>query len=167
MRKNKFEKLFPNGLLPDTTTPFVHKGEWAIHELLPFLLSCTGAAHVRVATFNISEDSLRPMFFLLEEKKINRLQLLLDMNVRRHKLELLLFAANITPEVRLTNNHAKMMLIENSDWCVGVVGSANLNNNPRYEAGFVFTGHRYYDYFKEAFDSAYENDSLPFEWEAP
>ena len=163
-KKNKFEKLFPNGLLPDTTTPFVHKGEWAIHELLPFLLSYTGTAEVRVATFNISEDSLRPLFFLLEEKKINQLQLLLDMNVRRHKLELLLFAANITPEIRITANHSKILLLENKTWKVGIVGSANMNNNPRYEAGFIFTNKDFYDYFKKAFEDAYNNDSLPFEW---
>ncbi len=162
MKQQKFSRLLPDGLQPAMVKPFIHKGKWAIHELLPFLLSGTGAADVRVATFNISEDSLRPMFFQLEEKKIRSLRLLLDMNVRRHKLELLLFAANITPEVRLTANHSKILLIENELWKAGVVGSANLNNNPRYEAGFIFTDSQIYDYFRQEFDKIYQEDSIPF-----
>ena len=75
----------------------MHKGEWAIHEVLPSLLSDIGPAHVKIATFSISEDSLRPLFFLSDEKKIESLTLLLDTTVKRHKLDLLLFASNISP----------------------------------------------------------------------
>lgn len=162
MKANKFDRLFPEGILRESIVPFVHKGEWAIHELLPFLLSVIGSAHVRIATFNISEDSLRSIFFLQESGDILGLDLLLDTTVRRHKLELLLFAANITPSIRLTNNHMKVMLIENNTWKVGIVGSANMNNNPRYEAGFIFTGAEHFDYFKEAFEQTFTNDSIAF-----
>ena len=75
----------------------MHKGEWAIHEVLPSLLCAIGEADVRIATFSVSEDSLRPLFFLTDETKIRSLTLLLDHTVKRHKLDLLLFAANITP----------------------------------------------------------------------
>ncbi|MDR1716344.1 MAG: hypothetical protein LBS20_10905 [Prevotella sp.] len=162
MKKNELDSLFPDGLKPGLIIPYVHKGKWAIHELLPILLEQTGTAAVRIATFNISEDSLRPLFFLVEKQKVSELRLLLDMNVKRHKIDLLLFAANITSNVRLSSTHMKVMLIENEHWNVGVVGSANMNNNPRYEAGFIFTDTNHYRYFRNAFTEAYENDSLPF-----
>lgn len=164
MKKSEFEKLFPDGLKPGQITPYVHKGKWAIHELLPILLEQIGTAAVRIATFNISEDSLRPLFFLAEKKEISELLLLLDMNVKRHKIDMLFFAANITEKIRLSSTHMKVMLIENENWNIGVVGSANMNNNPRYEAGFIFTDATHYRYFKDAFTQVYENDSLPFVW---
>lgn len=164
MKRNEFDLLFPDGLKPNQIIPYVHKGKWAIHELLPILLEQTGIADVRIATFNISEDSLRPLFFMIEKKQISDLKLLLDMNVKRHKIDMLLFAANITDNVRLTSTHMKVTLIENQQWCIGIVGSANMNNNPRYEAGFIFTEKKHYEYFKNAFNEAYENDSIPFAW---
>lgn len=54
----------------------MHKGEWAIHEVLPSLLCAIGEADVRIATFSVSEDSLRPLFFLTDEAKIRSLTLL-------------------------------------------------------------------------------------------
>lgn len=164
MTKSEFDKLFPDGLKSNLTIPFVHKGKWAIHELLPILLAQIGIADVRIATFNISEDSLRPLFFLMEKESISKLTLLLDMNVKRHKLDLLFFAANITPDVRLSSTHMKVMLIQNENWKIGIVGSANMNNNPRYEAGFIFTDTSLYDYFDKAYTNVFENDSIPFIW---
>ncbi|MBK5720131.1 hypothetical protein JGH11_04520 [Dysgonomonas sp. Marseille-P4677] len=61
MKQSEFDKLFPGGIKPNQITPYVHKGKWAIHELLPILLEYIGTATVRIATFNISEDSLRPL----------------------------------------------------------------------------------------------------------
>ena len=164
MTKNELEKLLSSEIKPGMTIPYVHKGKWAIHELLPILLSNIGSAVVRIATFNISEDSLRPLFFMVEQQNITELKLLLDMNVKRHKLDLLLFAANITPEIRLTSTHMKIMLVENDKCSFGIAGSANMNVNPRYEAGFMFTDIKHYNYFVKAFDDVFKNDSLPFLW---
>lgn len=151
-------------MCPDSIEPYMHKGDWAIHEVLPNLLSRLGKSDVYIATFSISEDSLRPLFFLCDEGKISHMKLLLDTTVKRHKLDLLLFAANITPDIRIDSCHAKVLLIENESYRFGLVGSANLNTNHRWEAGFYFTGGRHYDYFKEMFLSAYEN-AMPYEIE--
>lgn len=43
---------------------------------------------MRIATFSVSEDSLRPLFFLTDEAKIRNLTLLLDHTVKRHKRDL-------------------------------------------------------------------------------
>jgi hypothetical protein len=164
MSEKEFLKLFPSGIRPGMMVPFAHKGKWAIHGLLPFLLSYTGCADVYMATFNVSEDSLRAFFFLQEEKKIRSLTMLLDTNVKRHKLDMLLFAAGVTPAIHIASNHMKVMLVENGARRVGIVGSANMNNNPRYEAGFIFTDEKFYSYFKDVFMNIYHSDSLDFEW---
>ena len=140
----------------------MHKGEWAIHEVLPSLLSAFGVADVRVATFSVSEDSLRPLFFLCDEGRIRRLTLLLDYTVKRHKLDMLLFAAGFTPDIRIDACHAKVLLVENGLHRFGIVGSANLNQNHRWEAGMWFTDGPIYDYYLQHFQEAY-NGALPYE----
>ena len=99
-------------LCPGSIEPFMHKGDWAIHEVLPSLLSEIGPADIRIATFSMSEDSLRPLFFLADDKKITGLTLLLDTTVKRHKLDLLLFASNITPRIWIDSCHAKVLLVK-------------------------------------------------------
>jgi len=151
------DTCFPGALVPGTMVPFMHKGVWAIHQVLPILLSRIGPARVSVATFNISEDSLRTLFFLNEGKQLQELRLLLDMNVRRHKLGLLLFAGGITPDIRLDSCHAKVLLVKNGSFSFGIVGSANLNWNHRWESGFYFTAGDAFDYFDRMYGEAFEN----------
>ena len=86
MSAKAFEELLTTGL-DLGVKGFHHKGEWAIHEALTVLLSYTGPAVVMMETFNVSEDALRPMFFEVEKGNITDLRMILDMNVKRHKLE--------------------------------------------------------------------------------
>ena len=149
-------------MCPGSIEPFMHKGDWAIHEVLPSLLSEIGPADIRIATFSISEDSLRPLFFLADEKKITGLTLLLETTVKRHKLDLLLFASNITPRIRIDSCHAKVLLVENDKYQFGIAGSANLNQNHRWENGFYFTSGKHFNYFSEMFEQAY-NQAISYE----
>lgn len=156
-----FIDWFQDDLCPGRCEPFMHKGEWAVHEVLPFLLPAIGPAAIRIATFSVSEDSLRPLFFLCNEGKIDCLTLLLDYTVKRHKLDLLLFARHITPDIRLDACHAKVLLVENANYQFGIVGSANLNQNHRWEAGIWFTAGSMYDYFSRKFNTAYA-EAMPY-----
>lgn len=166
MSVKAFETLLASGLNPGVVG-YHHKGEWAIHEALTVLLSHTGPASVMMETFNVSEDALRPMFFEVEAGHITDLRLVLDMNVKRHKLEMLLFAAGITPDIRLASCHAKVLLIRNDRYKIGIVGSANANQPIRYEAGFMFSDPGLFDFFESKFNQVFNEDSIPFEWNSP
>ena len=159
-----FDQLFPGIDSPGIVEPLIHRGEWAIHDVLPILLNRIGPAEVKIATFSVSEDSLRPLFFLVESGKISKLTLLVDTTVKRHKLDLLLFAMNITPSIRIDSNHAKILLVSNNTHAFGIVGSANLNQPKRIEAGIYFTAGRFFDFYNNAFDKYY-TEAIPYELE--
>lgn len=165
MRKGSsiLDSYFPGCLDPGRTVPFMHRGEWAVHSVIPELLARTGPADVRLMSYNVSEDSLRTLFF---EERIRSLKMILDINVKRHKMDLLLFASEITPDIRVDSSHAKVLLIENGSMRFGIAGSANLNLAHRYESGFWFTAGPAYDYFREQFDSIFES-SLPYDTTQP
>lgn len=162
LNNSEFDQLFPRFDHGETIEPLMHKGEWAVHEVLPILLGRIGAAEVMIATFSISEDSLRPIFFLVDAKKITKLTMLLDTTVKRHKLDMLLFAANITPDIRIESNHAKVLLIKNANYSFGIVGSSNLNQPRRIEAGFYFTAGKHFDFFEQQFYKFYV-DAMPYD----
>jgi hypothetical protein len=161
LNNGMFDRLF-HDLGHGTIEPLIHKGEWAVHEVLPFLLQRIGPADVKIATFSISEDSLRPLFFLVESEMIQHLTLLLDGTVKRHKLDMLLFALNITPSIRIDSNHAKILLVRSQTHSFGIVGSANLNQPKRIEAGFYFTAGKHFDFFQSEFEK-YFNNAMPYE----
>lgn len=175
---SKFKNYFPNGVQPGKIIPYAHKGEWAVHELLPFLFSEIGPFHLAVATFNVSEDSLRPIFFMKDRGELLSVKFLFDNNVRRHKVDMLFFAlgaANSDSQfsnVRTSSTHMKLMLCWNDKICISVVGSANMNRNVRHEAGFISTSrltdypsdasNEPFNFYKSYFDVVFESDSLPF-----
>lgn len=157
--KDSFDEYFPGGLEEGTLEPFLHSGEWAIHQALSWFLERTGPADVMMMTFNVSEDGLRSIFF---EDRIKTLRLLLDLNIRRHKLDLLLFASSLTPDLRLERTHSKLLLIESEGHSFGITGSANLNNPHRYESGFYFTEGPTFDFFKQRFLDIFDK-ALPYD----
>ena len=157
MDEQRFDRLFPRAFEPGAVEPFLNLGEWAMHDVLPILCNKAGPMEVKVATFNVSEDGLRPLFFLCGQGGITRLSLLLDLNVRRHKLDMLLFAAHVTPHVRLAANHAKVLLARGGPTAFGIVGSQNMNRPRRAEAGFYFTAGPCFDFFDNAFDRLFDN----------
>lgn len=158
----KLSKYFPSGLLPGLVVPYAHKGEWAVHQVLPFLFAEMGPFNLSIATFNISEDALRPIFFMKENDELLNIRFLFDANIKRHKLDMLLFSANIAHQVRTSSSHMKVMLCHNDDFCLSVVGSANMNLNPRHEAGFFSTDQEIFDYYMNYYNDIYDNDSIPF-----
>ena len=145
------------------TVGFHHKGEWAIYEAMEELVERTKPAIVKIETFNISEDFVRPLFFTYGEKKISDLKMVIDMNVKRHKLPILLFASNITDQIRMAPCHAKVLLVKNDEEQFGIVGSANANQPARYESGIIFRNERLFRFFENEFDTLY-NESIPFGW---
>jgi hypothetical protein len=157
----KFRMLFPNGIFPGTITPFAHKGEWAVHELLPVFFSQAGKFNLDIATFNVSEESLRPIFFMKDSGQLLSTRFIFDNNIQRHKLDLLLFTSVISGQVHVAANHMKVMLCYNNILNMAVVGSANMNRNIRHEAGFITTETNSFNYFRDYFNHVFTNDSVP------
>lgn len=151
---------FLRTLEPGQIEPFLHKQDWSVHQVITPLLDLYGPAEVRIMTFNFSEDSLRTLFL---ESRITDLKMLVDFTVSRNKLSLMFFAAAVVHNIRLEATHAKILLVHNDRISFGVVGSANLNLEVRYESGFYFSGGWIYDYFSDEFDRIFEN-ALPYEF---
>lgn len=161
----KFKTYFPDGIVPGKVIPYAHKSDWAVHEVLPFLFSQIGQFHLSIATFNISEEALRPIFFMKERNELLSCRFLFDAILPKHKVDLMFFASSIAQDIRTSYSHMKVMLCHNDNHCLSVVGSANMNRNPRHEAGFFSTDRDIYNFYLNYFENIYKNDSIPFIWD--
>ena len=134
--------------------PYYSEAEFSMHELLEALLKVTGPAYVKLTTFSITEAAIRTFHQLSDEKLILGLHCIFDISVRMHRLGLLNFALNVSGNIALTKNHAKIILIENENYKLTVISSANLNVNDKIEAGIITTQTEiFYFYFKKFWET--------------
>lgn len=159
---SRFARYFPDGVQPGMFVPWAHKGAWSIADLLPYLFSDIGAFHLSLATFNISEDALRPIFMMRERNEFLSTRFLFDTNIKRHKLDMMLFSANIADEVRTASTHQKVIICTTDEVQFCSVGSANMNRAIRHEAGFFSTQPEVVGYYLDYYNEIYENEAIPF-----
>ncbi len=145
---------------PTGNAAYYSEGDFSMHELLEALLDLTGPASVKITSFSITEVAIRAFHRLSEERKITNLRCILDQTVKSYRLGLLLFAVNVSSEIALAKNHAKIILIENDKWKLTVVSSANFNVNDKIEAGIVSGCHDVYDFFSLKFDETFQKSTI-------
>lgn len=121
------------------TVPFVSLGDWSTHDLLFFLLEQTGPAQVYFTTWAISEYAIRQLYNLIEQGMILELKGIFDYRNGVRKPAELQFLEKISTEIKPAKCHAKVTVLENDNWGISIVGSANYTRNPRIEAGVLFS----------------------------
>jgi hypothetical protein len=112
-------------------------GDWSTHDLLFFLLEQTGPARVYFTTWAISEYAIRQLYHFIEHGLILELKGIFDYRNGIRKPAELQFLQKITTDIKAAKCHAKVTVIENDNWGISVVGSANYTRNPRIEAGVL------------------------------
>lgn len=137
-------------------------GNWSSHHMLLYLLSITGPATVYLTSWAITEEPLRMILKAIEDRKILDLHCIFDNRVKLGGPQAYQLAKANFVNMKLTKCHAKVMVIENDDWCISVVGSANLSRNPRIECYVICTVDKISRYHKEWILEELDN-AHPFE----
>ncbi len=119
--------------------------EFQLYHLLEFILEQTGSANLVLTTFSVSEEFVRKLVQMKNSGLISCLAIVADHRTAVKALRLTLFTNNISEELLLGNNHAKVLLIQNKDWKVSVVTSQNQTRGNRIECGMICTLPEIYD----------------------
>jgi hypothetical protein len=128
-------KHFPN-LVPGQTIHFVCNGDWALHDLICFLLSKTGSAHLVVSSFSVSNEAVRILTNAFRDGRLLSARFVLDHKARNFNREAVKNLSENFP-LNFGKIHAKVAILWNDNWKLSVCGSGNLTANPRLERGFV------------------------------
>lgn len=127
--------------------PIASDGEWSMHQLLEYLLGISGPAKVWISSFSVTEVAIRTFLNLHDSGLLQELHCLFDFTVKRHKVGLLFFANNVSTEIAIDKCHAKLILIQNENFTITVVGSANFNINDKKEVAVIHFGKWFFDFY--------------------
>jgi len=116
----------------------VSLGRWSMHHLLFHILKLTGPADVYATTWSINEDVVRHLVEGRNQGMIRSMSFIFDYRVRKYK-PAAYFLAQQHFKSRVTSCHAKVTIIDNEDFHVSIIGSANYTRNDRIEVGVIFT----------------------------
>lgn len=116
---------------------FMTDGAWSNIDLIECLLSITGPADVSFCTWSISTDAIRKFTQWQASGTIKSLNVIIDQGIRNRKPEIHQQATVAFKNLRLIKCHAKVCVITNEHYSFVIMGSANLTNNPRKEAGLI------------------------------
>ena len=90
-------------------------------------------------TFSTSEEFLRRIYRLKRRGQLIRATMLADLKASRKTVNLYTFIANVFDEVYLSENHSKVILIQNARWQVSICTSQNQTRGNRVESGIITT----------------------------
>ena len=129
-------------LRPLKETPFQAYLSNAVQvaDILEWILSQVGIAEVWQTSFSISEEFLRRLFFITKDKKVSRINLVLDHKATNKTLKLWAFITQVIERTFLADNHSKILLVKGDNGTVvSVVTSQNLTRGNRAESAFIST----------------------------
>ena len=116
-------------LRPLKETPFQAYLSNAVQvaDILEWILAQVGIAEVWQTSFSISEEFLRRLFFITKDKRVTRINLVLDHKATNKTLKLWAFITQVIERTYLADNHSKILLVksERGD-TVSVITSQNL-----------------------------------------
>ncbi len=151
-------------LRPLKETPFQAYLSNAVQvaDILEWILSQVGIAEVWQTSFSISEEFLRRLFFITKDKKVSRINLVLDHKATNKTLKLWAFITQVIERTYLADNHSKILLVKSEAGdTVSVITSQNLTRGNRHESAFISTSPEIFANLYDQVNDLITNHSVP------
>lgn len=133
-----------------------------VADILDWILSQVGTSEIWQTSFSISEEFLRRLYFICRERKVRRINLVLDHKATNKTLKLWAFISQVIERTFLADNHSKILLVKSdSGDLVSVVTSQNLTRGNRAESAFVSTDPGIFANLHEQIQDLITNHSVP------
>lgn len=128
--------------------------------LLWWILQQTGHADVYVSTFSTSEAFLSGFLRLRNKGLVDKATLVADLKASRKTLQLYKLMSNCFDHVYLSQNHSKVVLVQNEAYTVTVISSQNQTYGDRAECTMVTTEQSAFLDIYSGLDSIIKNKSV-------
>jgi hypothetical protein len=146
-------------IIPGNNKVFWSFGTFNIIRLIIYCLQFTGAAHVFLSSYSISEKTMRQIINKRDNKEILSIKFLIDHRVKTNAPKpLQLLSQNF--EFRFVPIHAKVALIYNDDFQLSIITSQNATDNSKIETGCIFTNKSVFEFNKLMMDYAFDTGTI-------
>lgn len=128
--------------------------------LLGWILDQTGPADVYVSTFSTSDAFLRGFYNLRKKGLVLKSVLLADLKASKKTYRLYKEMQQNFDAVYLSQNHSKVVLVQNDEWTVTVISSQNQTYGDRAECTMVTTNQEIFYQQYSGFSELVDNQSI-------
>lgn len=133
-----------------------------VADILEWILSQVGVAEIWQTSFSISEEFLRRLYFICKDKRVSRINLVLDHKATNKTLKLWAFISQVIERTYLADNHSKILLVKSQKGdMVSVVTSQNLTRGNRAESAFISTDPGIFAILFSQVNDLITNNSVP------
>ena len=133
-----------------------------VADILEWILAQVGVAEVWQTSFSISEEFLRRLYFITKDKKVSRINLVLDHKATNNTLKLWAFITQVIERTYLADNHSKILLVKGENGAtVSVITSQNLTRGNRHESAFISTSPEIFANLYDQVNDLITNHSVP------
>ena len=133
-----------------------------VADILEWILEQVGVAEVWQTSFSISEEFLRRLFFITKDKRVSRINLVLDHKATNKTLKLWAFITQVIECTYLADNHSKILLVKGDNGAtVSVITSQNLTRGNRHESAFISTSPEIFANLYDQVNDLITNHSVP------
>lgn len=130
-------KLLLEKIAPGTSTHYVSKGDWSMHDLVMQLLKKYQPAELFISTYALRETPVRQLVMAIDRKEISSIKMLLDYRAKVRTPQVYELAQMNINQIYLTSVHAKVCVLRSAAGSITIAGSANWTTNPKIEYGVV------------------------------
>jgi len=137
---------------------FYTHGNFNIMDLLIYAVNDLKPCKLWISSFSLSKHACDQLNVLYKSESVTELNVMLDYRVKISNPDLIYQLESFVDSITLTKNHSKLILIgsHNEKQTITVTSSANLNTNPRNEAGVISKDIESFDFYKNIFEREIE-----------
>lgn len=111
--------------------------KWSLHDLLVYCLQQTGPAHLHLCMYAVKEKQVELLARLKAQKLLLSINAVLYYRADKNDAGAFQLLQNISEQFGLLRTHAKLCVLQNEQWGISIVGSANLTTNTQHDVGVL------------------------------
>lgn len=124
--------------------------KWSSHELIEYLTTLIGGkCNVYLTSWSVKSTAVKTLLALMSNGFILQLRCVFDPRIKTQCPEAWQLADYNLEIIKLYKCHAKVTVIENEEWGISIVSSANLTRNPRIECYVISTDKNVANFHKQ------------------
>lgn len=116
---------------------FSTENRWSLHQIIIFLLKEIGPADLYFATWSIKPTQANLIAELKQIGAITTIYALLDYRININSPEANDIIIEVADQVGYMRTHAKLFVLENENFQIAYIGSANLTTNTSADVGVI------------------------------
>lgn len=130
-----------------------------IYDIIEWIINQIGPSDIDITTFSSSEEFVRRIFKLKQSGIVNTCRMIADIRAARKTLNIFSLLKIVFDDIRLAQNHSKVILLKSKDVSVAIITSQNQTRGDRFECGVITYDTDIVKYLQKSVNYLFDNSN--------